>query len=77
MAHRSDKIPKWQMELFEAWAEAGFPDHFEYTIKRGKRCGCTESVDTFPEIEKWWREEFCGKEGKVEVNPDTSRFPNS
>ena len=67
MAYRSDKIPKWEMELFEAWADAGFPDHFEYTIQRGKRWGCTESVDKFPEIAKWWREQFYGKEAEVEV----------
>ena len=58
MARGSGKIPKWQIELFEAWRDPGFPDHFEYTIKRGKRWGCTESVDTFPKIAKWWREQF-------------------
>ncbi len=49
MARRSQKIPKWQMKLFEAWADAGFPDHFEYTIMRGRRRGLTERVDAFVE----------------------------
>ena len=58
MVREKRVIPKWQIELFEAWANAGFPDHLEYTIKRGKRWGCPESVETFPEIAKWWREQF-------------------
>jgi hypothetical protein len=65
MRRRSRKIPKWQIELFEAWADAGFPDHFEHTIKRGRRQGFTERVDAFPENAKWWREQFHGKEAEV------------
>jgi hypothetical protein len=77
MACRIDQIPNWQVELFEAWADAGFPDHFAHTIKRGKRRGFTERVDGFLENAKWWREQSCGKEAEVEVNPGASRFPNS
>jgi len=55
--------------LFEAWRDAGFPDHFEYTIKRGRRRGFTERVDAFSENAKWWREQFHRKEAEVEVNP--------
>ena len=65
MARNRGAIPKWQIELFEAWADAGFPDHFEYTIKQGKRWGCTERVDAFPDIAKLYREQFHGKEAEV------------
>ena len=68
-------IPKWQIELFEAWTDAGFPDHFEYTIKRGRRWGCTESVDTFPEIAKWWRKQFQKEPPKL-PNPPQRKSAN-
>jgi hypothetical protein len=65
MGHRNGKIPEWQIELFEAWADAGFPDHFEYTIKHGRRRGFIERVDAFSENAKLWREQFHGTEAEV------------
>ncbi len=65
MAHNKGAIPKWQIELFEAWADAGFPEHFEYTLKRGRRRGFTERVDAFPENAKWWLEQFHGDEAEL------------
>jgi hypothetical protein len=55
MARRNKKIPKWQMELLEAWNDAGFPDHFKYTFKKGRMRGQTQSTDAIPEIAQYWR----------------------